>query len=92
MNDKRIKQEHNAPTDIHSDLDIDAICEQIWNDLQGKVNRAAIRQAILEILPEYKNARIRTYISILARREALELLQDDLSKATPDKLTRAPTI
>lgn len=90
MNDKQLKQEHSAPADGHSDLDIGAMVEQIRNDLQGRVSRSAIRQTLLEILPKYENARVRTYIPILVCREALETLRVELSKATPDGRTAKP--
>jgi hypothetical protein len=90
MNDKQLKQEHSTPADDHSDLDIGTLVEQIQNDLQGRVSRSAIRQALLDILPKYEHARIRTYIPIFMRREALETLQVELSKATPPSPSQAP--
>ena len=74
MNDKQVEQAHNRPNELHSDLDVGAIREQIWNDLQGRVSQDAIQQALLEILPKYKSARVRTHIPIFVRREALEIL------------------
>lgn len=90
MNVKQQKQEHNAPADDRSDLDIDTIVEQIRNDLQGRVSRPTIRQSLLEILPKYEDARIRAYIPIFIHREVLETLRVELSKATPTRPSRAP--
>jgi hypothetical protein len=84
MNDQQLKREHSASADDHPDLDVGAMVEQIWNDLQGRVSRSAIRQALLKILSQYEDARIRTYIPIFARREALETLRIELSKTSPD--------
>ena len=90
MNDKQLKQESNTPADDHSDLDVGMMVEEIWNDLQGRGNRSVIRQTLLEILPKYENARVRTYIPILVRREALETLRVELSKTTLGRPTRSP--
>jgi hypothetical protein len=90
MNDKKLKQEHNAAADDHSDLDVGAMVEQIWNDLQGMVSRSAIRQALVEVVSKYENARIRTYVPIFVRREALETLRVELSEAAPARPFRAP--
>lgn len=89
MNDEQLKQERSTPADNHSYLDIGALVEQIRNDLQGGVSRSAIRQALLEILPKYENARIKTYVSIFVHREVLETLRVELSTATPTRPSRS---
>jgi hypothetical protein len=74
MNDKQVEQAFHTPNNIHSDVDVEALEEQIWNDLQGRVSREAIQQALLEILLKYEDVPVRIYVPIFVRQEALEML------------------
>ena len=54
--------------------DLDETIDRLWHDLQGKVNRQAIREVLADVLPQYQDARILTYVPIFVRRDALEIL------------------
>ena len=51
--------------------------------MQGEVNRSVILQVLLKIIPKYENARITTYVPLLVRREAVDVLHARLNDETP---------
>ena len=61
----------NAPVDGKSQIDTEAVIEQIWNDLNGTTSRADIRKVITELAPLYEDVRITTYVPIFLRRDVL---------------------
>lgn len=63
----------------NSQVNIEAIVEQIWADLGGATTRADIREVLLEVAPSYENARVKTYVPILLRKEAFRRLRDGLA-------------
>ena len=89
MNDKQLKQGPSVPANNDIDLDVATMVDQIWNDLQGVVSRSTIRQVLLAILPEYEQARIRTFLPILMRRKAVEMLRVELSEGTSARPSRS---
>ena len=56
-------------------VDLDDLTEKIWRDLQGQVDQSEIRQVLFDLKPNYQEARILTYIPILMRRNAIEILR-----------------
>ena len=68
----------SAPVDGNTQVDIEAIIEQIWGDLGGVTSHSDIRKALMEVAPKYEDARIKTYVPILLRREVLRRLQGGL--------------
>ncbi|HMQ50882.1 MAG TPA: hypothetical protein PKE64_12565 [Anaerolineae bacterium] len=89
MHDNQLRPKPGPPADDDADLDIEAMVEQIRNDLQGRVSGSAIRQALLEILPKYEHARVRRYIPIFVCREVLDRLRVELPQAPPASSSRA---
>jgi hypothetical protein len=79
MNNIGPRPAKNAPVDGNSPVDIEAIIEQIWGDLGGTTSDTDIRKALMEVAPKYENARIKTYVPILLRREVLRRLQGGLA-------------
>ena len=60
-----------------SQIDTEAVVEQIWNDLNGTISRSDIREVISEISLIYNDVRITTYVPIFLRRDVLRhFLQD----------------
>jgi hypothetical protein len=49
--------------------------DQVRRSLRKEVDPGMIRQTLIEILSDYGDARIRTFIPILACRSAKEILQ-----------------
>jgi hypothetical protein len=52
-----------------SQLDMEAIIEQIWINLGGTASRADIRSVVMEVAPRYAEARIFTYVPIFMGKE-----------------------
>ena len=53
----------------NSSIDLEAIIEQIWNDLAGTASRSDIRSVVIEVAPRYEDARIFTYVPIFMGKE-----------------------
>lgn len=62
-------------TDTFFDFDIEGIVNQVWENLQKKVPQSDIRQVVVNILPRYQNACIKSYLFILIQREAESLIK-----------------
>lgn len=58
---------------IHYALN-ESLIEQIWRDLHGKVPREEIHQVATEVANEFKDATIKTFVSIFIRRRTREEL------------------
>ena len=52
-----------------SQIDMEAIIEQIWKDLGGTASRSDIRSVVIEVAPWYADARIFTYVPIFMGKE-----------------------
>lgn len=59
----------NLGADEISQIDPEAIIEQIWSDLGGRASRSDIRRVVIEVAPKYADARILTYVPIFLGRE-----------------------
>ena len=55
--------------DGNSQLDQEAIIEQIWKDLGDTASRSDIRSVVIDVAPRYADARIFTYVPIFMRKE-----------------------
>ena len=53
----------------NSSIDLEAIIEQILNDLGGTASRSDIRSVVIDVAPRYADARIFTYVPIFMRKE-----------------------
>ena len=56
-------------------VDLDELTERIWRDLHGQVDQSEIRQVLFDLKPKYQEARILTFIPVLMRRNAIEILR-----------------
>ena len=74
--------------DGYSQGDIEAIIEQIWDDLGGVASRSEIRIALTEVAPEYEGARVKTYVPIFLRRDVHRRLQNRLTPKQGATTTR----
>jgi len=81
MNNEQLKPDHGVPTSEDPDWDVETVIEQVWQDLQGEVNRSAILQVLLKIMPKYENARIATYVPLFVRRQTVAALRSQLDEA-----------
>jgi len=60
---------------IASENTDNALIESIWEELNGRVDRDNINQAVLEARARYQNAAIKTYLPIFIRRDVLARLK-----------------
>jgi hypothetical protein len=74
--------------DPKSEGDFEILIDQVWNDLQGQVNRATVQQMLLEVIREYEDATITTFVPIFIRRDAVDTLRGTLVQAEVDPVTK----
>jgi hypothetical protein len=70
---------HAVSDSIANGTDDHTLVESIWEELNGRVDREQIRQAILEANARYRDATVKTFIPIFVRREVLKRLQPIMS-------------
>jgi hypothetical protein len=56
-------------------VDLKELTGIIWHDLHEEVDQAKIQQLLDDLLPKYQDAHILTFIPVLLRREAIEILR-----------------
>jgi hypothetical protein len=83
MNNEPSRPEQAVPANEGPEWEIEAMIEEVWHQLQGRVNRTDILQVLLEILPKYEDARVTLYVPIFVRREAVAVLRTRLDDETP---------
>ena len=83
MSDSELKIESGPSAHTQPDWDERVVVEQIWNDLQGTVERSTIRQELTQVIPRFQNARVRAYIPIFLRRVTTERLRAGAAGAVP---------
>jgi hypothetical protein len=88
LNDQPLKQEHSISAIKGLEGDLEIIIDQVWNDLQGLVSRTAVQKALLEVIPEYENATVPTFVPIFVRRDAGDLLRATLVQAEGESMTK----
>jgi hypothetical protein len=50
------------------------LIERTWREFNGEVPRSRIREVVNELLDGYQDAKVKTYLPILIRRQAIDLL------------------
>ena len=53
---------------------IEAIVEVTWRELKGQVPRSRICEMVTEVAGRYEGAKVKAFIPIFVRRQAVELL------------------
>ncbi len=56
-------------------VNLEEITESVWIQLHGTVDTPRIRHVLIDLLLKYQDARILTFLPILMRRDAIEILQ-----------------
>lgn len=87
MNDQVLQQEASISANKGLEGDLETLIDLVWNDLQSQVSRAAVQQVLLEIIPEYENATITTFVPIFMRRDAVDILRATLAQVGVDPMT-----
>jgi hypothetical protein len=75
MKDGKPQSSTDAPDDGRAQIDIEAVIEQIWRDMNGTASRSEIRSVLAEIAPRYDGVRITTFVPIFLQREVRRHLQ-----------------
>lgn len=57
-------------------IELDALTDQIWQDLGRQVPRARIQQVVLEVASQFHDATVTTYLPIFIRRLTRERLEN----------------
>ncbi len=60
------------------DWDVERMVSQVLDDLHGEVSETAVEAVILQILPKFENARVKNFVPIFVRREAVQTLKKSL--------------
>jgi hypothetical protein len=55
-------------------VNLEKLTEGIWQELHGQVDQMIVRQVLFDLLPKYQAARISTFVPVLIRRDAIEIL------------------
>ncbi len=61
--------------DDQSAWDIEAITDQILDELNGYITRLNVQDVLKEVAPNYENARIQTFVPIFIHRDAINKLR-----------------
>lgn len=75
MNDCEVKPGNDSINKDKTDWDIHKIANQIFGDLNGSVTLSVILETLEQVIPRYESARIKTYVPIFIRREAIKRLK-----------------
>lgn len=59
----------------HTSIDLEALVDQVWHDLVETVPRPIVLETVAGLVAKYDDATIRTYVPMLVRREASNLLR-----------------
>jgi hypothetical protein len=87
LNEQLLKQEPSISANKQLEGNLEILIDQVWNDLQGQVSRAAIQQALIEIVPKYEEATVTTYVPILIRRDTVDSLRGTSTQAEVEPVT-----
>ena len=55
----------------------DDLIEETWRELKGEVPRSRIFEVVTELADRYEDAKVKAFIPILVRRQAVELLDGE---------------
>ena len=64
-----------GPGNYSDNLDVESLVEQICDELEGTVDRAVVDQVVQELAFHSQHARVKTFVSIFVKRDAIDLLR-----------------
>jgi hypothetical protein len=56
-------------------VNLEEMTDSVWLELQGTVDTVRIRHVLIDLLLKYQDARILTFLPILMRSDAIEILR-----------------
>jgi hypothetical protein len=75
MNDSESKMGNYADEKTQAEWDVDSITEQILSDMNGAFTRSIVQEVLEEIVPNYEDARVQSFVPIFIRRDVVERLR-----------------
>lgn len=60
-----------------SDWNINAMIEELFNEMNGSVSRSIVEQTLVTLFANYEDAPIKRFVPILVRRQAKDLLREE---------------
>ena len=60
-----------------NEWNLDDLIEETWRELKGEVPRSRIREVIIDLADRYEDAKVKAFIPIMIRRQAVELLREE---------------
>ena len=61
-------------SNYRENLDIETLVERICDELEGAVDRTVVDQVVQEMVTRYRHAKIKAFVPIFVRRDAMDLL------------------
>jgi hypothetical protein len=68
----------------------DDLIEKTWSELKGEVPRSRICELVTELADRYEDAKVKSFIPILIRRQVIELLDAEREIVVSGDLTERP--
>ena len=65
----------------------DSLIERTWRDFKGEVPRSRISEVIADFILRYEDAKVKTFLPILIRRQAIDLLNAERELIASSDLT-----
>jgi hypothetical protein len=75
MDDSESKLGNCADGKYQAEWDVESITEQILNDLDGAFTPSTVREVLEEVVPNYEDARVQTFVPIFIRRDVVNRLR-----------------
>jgi hypothetical protein len=70
------KPMENLSTDDRTEWDIDGMTEELFRELNGSVSRATVERTLCSLFASYEDAPVKSFVPIIVRRQALDLLHE----------------
>lgn len=75
MTDSKSKLGSCTDSKTQAEWDVDSITEQIMSDMNGAFTRSTVQEVLKEIVPNYEDARIQSFVPIFVRRDVVNRLR-----------------
>ena len=67
--------EYRTTESASAPIDAESLIDQVWQDMDQTVPRPIVAQTVERLLAKYRDGAIQTYVPVLVRREARDLLR-----------------
>ena len=73
--EERFNLSRIEPSNYRDNWDVETLVEQICDELEGAVDRTVVDQVVQEVVSRYRHARVKAFVPIFIRRDAIDLLR-----------------